>query len=275
MLNQRNYNFENDANYNHVLEKLQDYMLTNKNMVHSMRLKNDYENNTNKHSKETKSKPLFADKMKTIEPSLFYPKQKDMLFWIIYVMKNGLEEYDALENINIVTEKKLKIEYVELLRKKKTIIKGYKIAPLSYIENQLVNEKKIDLKTFLALCVIEELNIIYAHKKTYFEFNKFVEDDNKFEEECAENKINVVVRTDEGGEAKYGYYLNVNNTKINEYRDKYYKMENIDKPIKVFSSYKLGDLTELCNKLAIDTVNPLTNKKKTKQELYESIVQYF
>ena len=275
MLNQKNYNSNNNnkLDYNHVLENLQDYMLTNKNIVSALRFQSDLsnENKEDNSKKNIIKKPLIkANK----ESYIFYPKEKDMLFWIIYIMKNGMDSYETLENKNIVNEKRMKIEYVELLRKKKTSIKSHKIAPLNYIENYLVNEEKIDLKTFLALCIIEELDIIYSHKKTYYEFSKFVEDDEP-DIENKNNKINVIVRGDESGDIKYGYYVNVTNTKITEYRDKYYKMENIDKPIKVFSAYKLEDLIELCKKLAIDTMNPITNKKKTKKELYESIVQYF
>ena len=275
MLNQKNYNSNNNnkLDYNHVLENLQDYMLTNKNIVSALRFQSDLskENKEDNSKKNIIKKPLIkANK----ESYIFYPKEKDMLFWIIYIMKNGMDSYETLENKNIVNEKRMKIEYVELLRKKKSSIKSHKIAPLNYIENYLVNEEKIDLKTFLALCIIEELDIIYSHKKTYYEFSKFVEDDEP-DIENKNNKINVVVRLDESGDIKYGYYVNVTNTKITEYRDKYYKMENIDKPIKVFSAYKLEDLIELCKKLAIDTMNPITNKKKTKKELYESIVQYF
>ena len=36
-------------------------------------------------------------------------------------------------------------------------------------QNKLANETKIDLKTFLSLCVIENVNIFYVNKKTYFE----------------------------------------------------------------------------------------------------------
>lgn len=278
MLNQRNYNSSNTINnsnntvYNHVLENLQDYMLTNKNIVSALRLQTDLTKD-NSPKKQPPKKSVLPSQNK--EAYIFYPREKDALFWIIYIMKNGIESYETLENKNIVSEKQMKIEYVELSRKKKSCIKSHKIAPLNYIENYLVNETKIDLKTFLALCIIEEQDIIYSHKKTYYEFSKFVDDDEETQEQPQKNKTNVIVRNDETGDVKYGIYINVTNTKITEYREKYYKMDNIDKPIKVFSAYKLEDLTELCKKLVIDTMDPITNKKKTKKELYEFIVQYF
>ena len=54
-----------------------------------------------------------------------------------------------------------------------------------------------------------------------------------------------------------------------------YKIDNVNKPIKIISSYKLQELIDICNKLAIEIINKDTNKKKTKNELYEAIIQYF
>ena len=53
------------------------------------------------------------------------------------------------------------------------------------------------------------------------------------------------------------------------------KIDNIVKPLKAISSYKVQELLDFCEKLKIETINPDTNKTKTKNDLYESIVQYF
>jgi hypothetical protein len=42
-----------------------------------------------------------------------------------------------------------------------------------------------------------------------------------------------------------------------------------------FSSYKTSDLVNICQKLAIETINKDTNKLKSKKDLYEGIIQYF
>ena len=41
-----------------------------------------------------------------------------------------------LENINIVLEKKLKIEYFEKIRNEKQVVKSHKFATLTHLENQ-------------------------------------------------------------------------------------------------------------------------------------------
>ena len=62
---------------------------------------------------------------------------------------------------------------------------------------------------------------------------------------------------------------------VNKYLDNPIKINNIDKPIQTISSYKVQDLIDICTKLAIETINTDTGKIKSKNDLYESIIQYF
>ena len=73
---------------------------------------------------------------------------------------------------------------------------------------------------------------------------------------------------------KYGFEMATEETLTN-IRSSLYKIDNVDKPIKALSSYKVKDLIEICNKLAIETTNKDTGKTKSKNDLYESIIQYF
>ena len=62
---------------------------------------------------------------------------------------------------------------------------------------------------------------------------------------------------------------------LNNIRSSLYKLNVIDKPIKGMSSYKVAELLDICSKLGIEVVNKETGKNKTKNDLYESIIQYF
>ena len=73
---------------------------------------------------------------------------------------------------------------------------------------------------------------------------------------------------------KYGFEI-ANQNLIDEIRTTLYKVETLDKPIKALSSYKLQDLIDICNKLAIQIKRDESEKNKTKNELYELLVQYF
>lgn len=73
---------------------------------------------------------------------------------------------------------------------------------------------------------------------------------------------------------KYGYEL-ATEEKINKIKSTHYKLDKIDKQMKSISSYKVEDLVNICNKLAIETTNKDNGKTKSKKDLYESIIQYF
>ena len=71
---------------------------------------------------------------------------------------------------------------------------------------------------------------------------------------------------------KYGHEINP--TSATQIKTTLYQLDNIDKPIKSMSGYKLSELVEICEKLTIDVINKETNKSKGKKELYEAIIQY-
>ena len=237
--------------YNHVFNNLQDYMLDESNIRKSLEMKIQ----TNKDAFKSKNE----DKNSKPKGSIFVPREKDTLFWCFYIMKHGDTKYEMLDNKNIIIEKKIKIEYVEKIRKEKQTVKTYKFATLTHIENNLANDNYLDIKTFLTLCAIENLNILFVKNKTYYEL--LMNDS---------NDLHIVYLLQN---EKYGY--EINHTNSEQIKSTLYKLDNIDKPIKSMSGYKISELVEICEKLAIDTINKETNKAKCKKDLYEAIIQYF
>ena len=195
----------------------------------------------------------------------FCPKQKDSLFWCFYVMKNGEIEYELLNNnkITFITEKKMKIDFVDLLRKEKNSFKkqSIKFPSLTHIENFLVNESSIDIQTFISLCHFEKLNVLYVYKKTYFEWSP-----NEGE------PVHIIKRVDN----KY-QYLGTHSFLLEKYRLSFFKIDHIEKPVKAMSAYLLSDLIDISNKLDLAITyhdeKSAKIKNKSKQALYEQIVQ--
>jgi hypothetical protein len=281
-----------NIDYNIVVNKLQDYMLNEdkietaiKNKIISS--KNDKSNYKNKKSDEKLNEEpnkVLQDKPDKTE-SLFFPMEKDSLFWCFYIMKNGEAKYEMIDFKNLIVEKKIKIEYVEKLRKEKQLLKTYKFATLTHIENQLANEQQIDINTFFTLCVLENLNVFYINKNTYFEL---LMNDTSAIHLIKKSFNNGNVNGNRNGNgngnrnrnntytANYGYKIeNKEGEEITNYKNEFYKIDNIDKPIKSISAYKVQELTDFCNKLSIETINNETKKHKNKNELYESLIQYF
>ena len=263
--------YMNDKKYNDVIDKLQYYMLDENTINRSLDKLNNksFDNSNNKSFDKSNNKSFDKSNNKSFDKSnnksfedndIFTPTQKDNLFWCFYILKYGEANYEMLDNINIVLEKKLKIDYVEKIRKEKQIVKAHKFATLTHLENQLANEVKIDINTFFTLCVIENINVLYVSKKIYFEL--LMNDD----------KIHIIHRLD--NYSKYGYEGTAQ-SKIELYRSTLFKVDNVEKPVKTISAYKVSELVEFCSKLGIEISIKDTNKNKSKKDLYESLIQYF
>lgn len=252
----------NDQNkYNDVVKELQDYILDEKNIDKALETK------IISNKEISKKEPINSNKK-----GLFIPSEKDSLFWCFYIFKYGEIKYEILNNKNEVISKQIKIEFIEKIRKEKKTVKIYKFDTISNIESNLVNDTCISSKTFLTLCALENINVIFISKKTFFELRM-----NDSEEIYILYEIN---NSNSNGNSngryitKYGFELG-NFETINNIRSTLYQVEKIDKPIMAFSSYKTSDLVNICQKLAIETINKDTNKLKSKKDLYEGIIQYF
>jgi vacuolar-type H+-ATPase subunit H len=199
--------------------------------------------------------------------------EKDVLFWIFYVLVFGELEYEKLKPITIIQEKKIKIEFIEKCRLNKSILKTYKFATLSHIENFLLNENKIDLNTFFSLCAMENKCVFYLNKNTYFELlPSFL--DNESSEILLLTKIE---NPNPNHYSKFSFQI-LSKEKVSildNYRNKFYKIELFHKPVKAISNYKLSELKEFGMKLGLEVIYKETGMLKKKMELYEQFVQYF
>lgn len=197
----------------------------------------------------------------------------DKLFWIFYKMINNFSDSD-LEHINsFKIMKEFKINCVEKLKNQKNILKHFKIQK-STVEDDLTNNEKISFKTFHALCVLYLVNVI------------LIRDNNTYCVLCTNNdekvinlqnyKLLKITNVKMSSEFNNFDIELVNNSTTEEELQKivksYYAIENIEKPLKAFSNYKLDDLVSLAEKLNINIYDESTKKKK-KQELYENILQ--
>lgn len=249
-------NLDNNISNNKILEELQDHMFSSKNLIQYTKYKVNNNNESKKQNQHSK-----INNNKIAKPSEFFePTQKDSLFWCFYAIHIGLDKYEMLYNQHFVEEKKLKFQYIELIRTNKHILKMHKIKPLSEIEDDLANKDQISIKTFVALCILHEINVMIIHKHKYYQT---MNNDSPLS--------NIIYRRDEP--LRYYMDLLVTHDKMNNFINNYYKMTSLDGGLKSMSSYKSEELIEICNKLAI-YIQP-ESKKKTKKELYEIIILNF
>lgn len=211
-------------------------------------------------------------------------KNNDPLFWCFYKIYKNLNDID-LQYLNIFTEEKNnKIKFVEEIEKKKIILKKFKIKH-SILKDELLNDNKISLYTFKNLFILYDLNIIVLKDNNTFSgffsnedyYNIFL---NNFDLNNLENeneiKLNNIIKLNYNNSSNIANNydiimdININNENLMKLMKTSYYIENLEKPLKSESSYKLQDLLDISNKLKVNLLDT-NNKKKTKKVLYSEI----
>ena len=255
------------GNENMLINSLLDHTFSSKNLIRFVKntekpknnIQNMNMNSKSENSKSENSKSENSKNNKYFDPNV---SQKDSLFWCFYVLVFGFDKYEMLGNQHFVEEKKIKFQYIEILRSKKDILKMYKIKPLSEIEDELANKDFIEVKTFIALCIVSNLNAMILDKRKYYEINM-----NDTAEVAIIHKYTQPL--------KFIMDLHVTDEKLNDYRNKFFKIDNLNYKLKSINSYKIDELIILCDKLAIKINEDNSNKKITKKVLYDEILLHF
>ena len=171
---------------------------------------------------------------------------EDLLFWTIYKIVNN--DLFNTTTSNFKTEKDFKIKSIEDLRKIKSKLKTYKISLID-VENQLLNDKKIGLQSFFALALLFNLNIFYITNNKFYEFN------------CNPDSSVTVIKNNNNN-------ITIEENGIDYYRENYFQIENLSKPIKSITSYNKNELLIIAKKLNVNDIQDKINKK----DLYEKIL---
>ena len=238
----------------------------------------------------------------TQELSFFTPRQKNSLFWCLYIIVNGLSGYEYEKNY-FTAEQEFKVKTIERIKKgeNKQILKEHKMSK-NMIESGLMvsGTSGISPKILYALSLFYNINIFYIYKKTYYEM---FADTNanananskvyiiKFDPDINYYSVCLGVDLDEGQDEGQ----DEGKTKIIEYIENIkktcLKLENLDdvnKPLRPITSYSQTDLVNIAAKMNIlDTRildESVTNSKnkvkvkvkvksKTKNELYTEIME--
>ena len=196
-----------------------------------------------------------TNKLSNANDIYFKPHEKDKLFWCFFVLLNGMEDYELNKGMSFEKEKSMKICAIESLKNYKDKLKSYKI---SFVDAQedLVNNPIISTIGLQLLCMIHNINIMYIKNRVYYEiYNDY------------SKPLNILININGN------VYIpdDVNETKINEYKNNYFKIDNIYKPINSISTYSLVELQDIAIKLNIPI--ELEKKKILKKDLYENIVR--
>ena len=217
------------------------HMLTLKNMSNISIITNEIMSN--------KPNIVVPKKNMTNVNDIFFPKQRDQLFWCFYVILHGQIEYDMLTSF-FTLEKETKYMWIEVFRGRKELFKPIKVSR-NVVEDELANAKAITMATVKALCHLNDVNVFYVDDKKYYEITT-----------NSEKPFYLIEKVD----GRYGLKEKIPIEKVEYYREHYWKLENLDKPLKAVSSYKASELKDICKRLHIESSN------MTKPKMYEKIL---
>lgn len=257
--------------YTTILNSLENFMLMGNNLdvdFYNNKFKNQPNTNTNIEKRtnvdcinyrNTNTNTNTNDNKK-IKKNIFIVRQKDTLFWTFYIIKYGLFEYEMNISSNQLfsIEKREKFKYIELIRQNKDLLKLHKIKNLQSLENELANEKTISIKTFMSMCIIENINVYLINdRKLYVNILDEI------------MPINIIFKNKD--KPYYCIDFDVSSQKINDYNENYLLLPSFDATIKSVNSYKVDELLDICKKLNIS----IPEKKITKKELYDLIIKNY
>jgi hypothetical protein len=225
---------------------------------------------SNENENEHEPEPVNTNEEKSTKLEYFTPSQSNSLFWCFYIIYNGFASYEYESNY-FTAEQQFKIQTIEKVKKGegKSSLKEHKISKTCF-ESGLIGSKNINAKTLYALCLCYNLNIFYVYKNTYYEMISNIQ-----------KPIHIVIYNAETNNYSICLPVDIKATetfsKHSEYiekaKEKYWKLDNLEKPLRPITVYSVNDLINICSKLDVAIICETTNKKKTKAELYSSILQ--
>jgi len=194
------------------------------------------------------------------------PKQHDSLFWCLYIIFHGYNDYNEITHnsgVKELEEKRKIYDFVKdnIYKLKNTNYKVTNILTQEIMSELITVQKETSLNVLLAMIVFYNINIFIVDKdeKCMLEFwsNKEIVD-------C--DALTYVLFKDNFG--KYKLQIeNISSCKIEEMRKTYISIDNYNKPMKSMTTFKVEELEAFARKIKIYD----ETKKYKKSELYEMI----
>ncbi len=214
-----------------------------------------------------KAKPIIVSDTKAfaVEPKpvvqsekndIYYPEKKDMLFWCLYIAKNGMQSYNTISHgySNIEMEEKHKImEFIKSQpnRLKNTNVKITNIAAQE-IMSDIVTNVSLSISTLVAMSVFYNARIILTkNNKFYINICPIEEYENTF-----------IFHKNSNGD--YGVDICTTELKIQQIEANQLCLHRFDKPLDAISNFSVEELKKLSIKLGVDH-----SIKYKKNELYQ------
>jgi len=205
------------------------------------------------------------------ERSLITPRQPDTLFWCLYIIRYGYNDYVQIDRNYGVKELEEKQKILEFVKENKVNIKNtnYKITNVAIQEimsELMTQQKQTSFLCLTAVSVYYNINLLIINEKTKCMLEFWVNKERVSDVFHDDNTFTYLLYKDEFG--KYSVQLEyIPSSKMIELREKYIVLEQYNKYLKALSNYRLEDLENLAKKLNVYD----SNVKYKKGDLYEIV----
>jgi len=270
-------------NKNVSLDSLQEFMLFSVNNINYDDIINISDNKKIKNIKPKISKNLLYPnynkaESKYNEKHINKRKSLDNLFWLFYKIVKNLQESDLYYLNTFVVFNEFKNEMIDKIRNNKSILKKYKLK-INFLEDDILNNKTISLYTLRSLCILYDKHLLLMKdNNTYSFFSREEVSYKNLKELNDENNLMVVKLLYSNNSNNSNSFtiedeIKLSNIEIENILNKYYYIDNLEKPLKGLSSYKSDELYEIANKLNIQIYCNISAKKKVKKVIYDEIMK--
>lgn len=251
------YTFDNETI--HYFEQQYNELQTKKHIKYSElenRLNQKKKNQFMKHvEKKNMEQSLIEENKQTSFIKTNFSKNFDFFFWCFYILHNDFETFQ--EKNSFKEEQLEKFRLIEVLKEKKDILKPiYKTNKFKINISEMINDLgssiMIDESTFYGLCFLLTKNIALTKNKIM----KLIQNDTSSHDYIT---IDLITKT-----------MTLTPMKLEMIQNKYFIVDNLEKPIKSEGTYKVDDLRQMASLFNVD-VYDLNGKLKTKKILYQDI----
>jgi hypothetical protein len=194
----------------------------------------------------------------------FKPKQRDTLFWCMFIAFYGYDEYILIRNHHGNRELEEKQKILDCFKKTPSKIKdaNIKVTKVQFQEmiSELMIDKQVKLSYIILFCLFYNVNIIIVYKKTYIEYgaNDIIDDADCF----------ILNRN---ADKDYEIDLETTQEKIKYIRENLFKKDNEVKTLRGASAYTINELKEILKKID-ETAEKNMPGKPTKMDIYNAIL---
>ena len=192
------------------------------------------------------------------------PKQKDTLFWCLYIAKYGYDEYTEIQTHYGTKQLEIQQKIGNYIKNNMVLLKNVntritKAAAQEILSELLTDSKTTSMHVLYAYAIYYNMNLILLHPSTEYYL--------EIQSDTMEDVDTYLLQKDD----RQQFSIRESPLTEQEYKeivDTKYRLESHLRPLKAIGNYKVDELYEVAEKVKMDLT-----VKRTKPELYNAITE--